>query len=53
MLVWIENAPKYNVQTNEEITEYVDQYLQCSNNDKDTKHLTDLQIHKHSRKKGG
>ena len=49
MHVWIENAPKFNKHTNEEIAAYVDKYLQCSNSEDEIKHLTDLQVHKHSR----
>lgn len=49
MIVWIKNSPKYNFNTNADITAYVDQYLQCTVDDPDTGHLTDLQIHKHSR----
>ena len=49
MPVWIENAPKLNKHTNEEIAAYVDKFLQCSNSEDEIKHLTDLQVHKHSR----
>ena len=49
MIVWIENAPKFNVNTNAEITAFVDEFLQCCVDDQEMKHLTDIQIHKHSR----
>ena len=49
MIVWIENSPKLNVNTNAEITAFVDKYLQCSVDDQEMKHLTNIQIHKHSR----
>lgn len=46
MIIWIENAPKYLEQNEEEIVRYVDQYLKCENYEEDD--LTDLQVHKHS-----
>ena len=49
MVVWIEDAPKLNFNTTEEITAYVDRYLQCSKNDENIQDLIELQIHKHSR----
>ena len=49
MIAWVENSPKYNVNTNEEIASYVDQFLQCSLDDQDVQHLTEIQVHKHSR----
>ncbi|XP_060603693.1 uncharacterized protein LOC132756597 [Ruditapes philippinarum] len=49
MIVWVENAPKLNVDSNEEIAAYVDQYLKCSINNEFVGALVDIQIHKHSR----
>ncbi|XP_060573123.1 uncharacterized protein LOC132731041 [Ruditapes philippinarum] len=49
MIVWVENAPKLNVDSIEEIAAYVDQYLKCSINNEFVGALVDIQIHKHSR----
>ena len=49
MIVWVENAPKYNSCTNEEITTYVDKYLKCCSDEAHLHDLIQLQIHKHSR----
>ena len=49
MIIWIENAPKFNVDSNEDLTAYVDQFLKCCINNADLGSLVDLQIHKHSR----
>ena len=49
MIVWVENAPKYNSSTNEEITTYVDKYLKCSSDEAHLHDLIQLQIHKHTR----
>ena len=49
MIVWVENAPKYNSSTNEEITTYVDKYLKCCSDEAHLHDLIQLQIHKHSR----
>ncbi|XP_062602358.1 uncharacterized protein LOC134264070, partial [Saccostrea cucullata] len=46
MIVWIENAPKYHENTEQEIVNYVDNYLKCEKNEEDD--LTGLQVHKHS-----
>ncbi|XP_062599574.1 uncharacterized protein LOC134261132 [Saccostrea cucullata] len=46
MIVWIENAPKYQENTEQEIVNYVDNYLKCEKNEEND--LTDLQVHKHS-----
>ncbi|XP_062567926.1 uncharacterized protein LOC134230168 [Saccostrea cucullata] len=45
MIVWIENAPKYHENNEQEIVNYVDNYLKCEKNEDD---LTGLQVHKHS-----
>ena len=49
MLVWIENAPTLEKNSEEEIVEFVDKHLTCSANDDETAHLVELQTHKHSR----
>ena len=48
MLVWIENAPTLEKNSEEEIVQFVDQHLTCSAAE-DTAHLVELQTHKHSR----
>ena len=55
MLIWIENAPKLEKNTEEEIIQFVDNYLTCSTDDGEIGQLVELQSHKHSkscRKKG-
>ena len=55
MLVWIDNAPSLEKNSEEEIVQFVDKYLTCSVNVEETAHLVELQTHKHSktcRKKG-
>ena len=49
MLVWIDNAPSLEKNSEEEIVQFVDKYLTCSVNDEETAHLVELQTHKHSR----
>ena len=49
MLVWIENAPTLEKNSEEEIVQFVDQHLTCSAATEDTAHLVELQTHKHSR----
>ncbi|MCG8077008.1 MAG: AAA family ATPase, partial [Candidatus Thiodiazotropha taylori] len=49
MLVWVENAPFLEKNSEEEIVQFVDQYLTCSAENKETVHLVELQTHKHSR----
>ena len=49
MLVWIENAPTLETNSEEEIVQFVDQYLTCNNDNKKTANLVNLQSHKHSR----
>ncbi|KAL5006836.1 hypothetical protein ScPMuIL_015642 [Solemya velum] len=54
MMTWIENSPKYGVDTNLAIIEFVDRYCSCEMLE-DIKDLIALQVHKHSktcRKKG-
>ena len=49
MLVWVENAPTLESKSEEEIIEFVDQYLTCSTDNEKTANLVNLQSHKHSR----
>ena len=49
MLVWIENAPTLETNSEEEIVQFVDQYLTCNTNNESTANLVGLQSHKHSR----
>ena len=49
MLVWIDNAPSLEKNSEEEIVQFVDKYLTCSVNDTETAHLVELQTHKLSR----
>ena len=49
MLVWIENAPTLEKNSEEEIVQFVDQHLTCSAATEDTAHLVELQTNKHSR----
>ena len=49
MLVWVENAPTLETKSEEEIIEFVDQYLTCSSDNVKTANLVNLQSHKHSR----
>ena len=49
MIVWIENAPTLEKNSEEEIVEFVDKYLTGRANDDETAHLVELQTHKHSR----
>ena len=49
MLVWVENAPKLDTNTEDEIVQFVDQYLTCSAEKNETLELVKLQTHKHSR----
>ena len=42
MIVCIEDAPKFNENSNNEIINFVDEYLQCSIDDQDIGHLADL-----------
>ena len=49
MLVWVENAPTLETNSEDEIIQFVDQYLTCSTDDEKTANLVNLQSHKHSR----
>lgn len=40
MIVWIENAPKYHENNEQEIVNYVDNYLECETNEEND--LTNL-----------
>ena len=48
-LVWIENAPTLETNSEEEIDQFVDQYLTCNTDNEKTASLVGLQSHKHSR----
>ena len=55
MLDWIENAPTLETHSEEEIVQFVDQYLTSNTDNEKTANLVGLQSHKHSktcRKKG-
>ena len=55
MLVWIENAPTLESNSEGEIVHFVDKYLTCNTDNEKTANLVGLQSHKHSktcRKKG-
>ena len=55
MLVWIENASTLETHSEEEIVQFVDQYLTSKTDNEKTANLVGLQSHKHSktcRKKG-
>ena len=55
MLVWIENAPTLETDSEREIVQFVDKYLTCNTDNEKTANLVGLQSHKHSktcRKKG-
>ena len=51
MLVWVENAPTLETKSEQEIIEFVDQYLSntCNSDNEKTANLVNLQSHKHSR----
>ena len=49
MLVWVENAPTLDNNSEGEIVQFVDQYLTCSAEKEETLELVKLQTHKHSR----
>ena len=49
MLVWIENAPTLETNSEEEIVQFGDQYLTCNTDNENTANLVGLQSHKHSR----
>ena len=49
MLVWIENAQKYEINPKDEVFQYVDTFLTCDSEDPEIAELAELQSHKHSR----
>ncbi|XP_053402924.1 uncharacterized protein LOC123548901 [Mercenaria mercenaria] len=49
MIVWVKNAPKYKVDSINDLTTYVDQYLTCSVSNPAVGSLVEIQTHKHSR----
>ncbi|KAL9977890.1 hypothetical protein ACROYT_G015348 [Oculina patagonica] len=49
-LLWIKNAPQYEVDTNDKIVEFIDKYLTCvKNNSDDMVDLINLQTHRHAK----
>ena len=51
MLVWIENAPTLETHSEEEIVQFVDQYLTSNTDNEKTSNLVGLQNHKHAEKR--
>ena len=49
MLVWIENAPTLETNSEREIVQFVDKYLTCNTDNEKTANLVGLKSHKHSR----
>ena len=49
MVVWIENAPTLEKNSEEEIVKFVDKYLTCNIDKEETATFVNLQTHKHSR----
>ena len=49
MLASIDNAPTLEINSEEEIVQFIDQYLTCSADHKEMANLVNLQTHKHSR----
>ena len=49
MLVWIENAPTLETNSEREIVQFVDKYFTCNTDNEKTANLVGLQSHKHSR----
>ena len=49
MLVWIENAPTLETNSEREIVQFVDKYLTCNTDNEKTANLVGLQSHKPSR----
>ena len=49
ILVWIENAPTLETNSEEEIVQFIDQYPTCNTDNEKTATLVGLQRHKHSR----
>jgi hypothetical protein len=47
ILIWVEDAPKYKENPNEDIVEYIDKHVSCNLSD-EFKDLIALQVHKHS-----
>ncbi|VDI82039.1 Hypothetical predicted protein [Mytilus galloprovincialis] len=48
ILIWIENAPVYESDSNEDVVAFIDKYVSCSLLENDTS-LVNLQVHKHSK----
>ena len=49
LIVWVENSPKYQVNSIDDITDYVDKYLKCSSTNDKLSDLIQLQVYNHSR----
>ena len=49
MVIWITDAPKYDVNSDEEVVDYIDRVITCEKPDEesDLHNLVKLQIHKH------
>ena len=55
-LFWVNGAPQYEQNTNEEIIHFVDEYITCKNDQSyEMRELVNLQTHRHAKtcKKGG
>ena len=48
MLIWIENAPIYEQDSNEDLVQFIDKYVSCSLSSAPSD-LVSLQVHKHSK----
>ncbi|XP_069110077.1 uncharacterized protein [Argopecten irradians] len=56
MMIWTDDAPKYNIDSEQDIIQYVDNHVTCSLDvDDNVQELIQMQVHKHSKtcKKGG
>ena len=49
MLIWLENVPKYDMNTEGKVVQYVDTFLTCDDEDPVIAELAELQSHMHSR----
>ena len=47
MLVWINNAPKFNIHTNDQVANFIDQHVSC-NDSFASPDLINLQTHRHA-----
>ncbi|XP_069109182.1 uncharacterized protein [Argopecten irradians] len=56
MMIWTDDAPKYNIDSEQDIIQYVDNHVTCSLDvDDNVQEIIQMQVHKHSKtcKKGG